>query len=563
MQKKKRLPVGMDNFKKIIEQDCYYVDKTLMIKEFWENRAEATLIPRPRRFGKTLNISMFKYFFEKHEAEESHRHLFNGLTIEQHPEIMELQGKFPVITLTFKNIKSMMWQKCFEHMQKLIAQEFKRHDYLLKSHTLSEFQKQAYTKIITEKASQVSYETSLADLSHYLHDYHKQKPIILIDEYDAPIHAGFMHKYYDNVVNFMKIFLSAGLKNNSNLECGLLTGILRVSKESIFSGLNNLKICSLASDFYADKFGLTEQEVTQIFVDYNIDHKNNNIQHWYNGYTSGSTTIYNPWSIISCVDNKGQLKPYWVNVSDNIIIRDLITHADESFKEDIEDLITNKPVTKELNENIIFTDVFERTTTATWNFLLFSGYLTFTNQRLIKRTTYADLQIPNEEVLWFFENTITRWFTDTLGGQQYNNMLKSLVTGDIKTFKQLFTKTVIRSFSFFDVGNNEPERFYHAFVLGMLVSLNQTHEIKSNRESGFGRYDVMIIPRETKICGVIIEFKKVDTTENETLETAAANALKQIEEKQYEQELHDRKIKKIVKLAIAFEGKEVLIKESS
>ena len=340
----------------------------------------------------------------------------------------------------------------------------------------------------------------------------------------------------------------------------MLTGILRVSKESIFSGLNNLKICSFTSTFYADKFGLIEPEVTQIFADYNIRHASNDIKDWYNGYTSGQYTIYNPWSIINCVDNYGKLQPYWVNVSTNKIIKDLITRADESLKTDIETLISGKSICKPLNENIIFSDVFERTTDATWNFLLFSGYLTFTNQRLIEETTKADFKIPNKEVLSFFKNTIRQWFKDRLGEQYYNCMLQSLVTGDSKTFSKLFTKTVMQTFSFFDVGKNEPERFYHAFVLGMLVSLSQTHQIISNRESGIGRYDVMVIPHDISKLGIIIEFKTVDETEQETLESAADNALAQIEEKQYEHELTARGITNIFKLGIAFEGKEVLIK---
>ncbi len=565
MQQRKRLPIGIDDFKKLIEHDFYYVDKSMFIKEFWDSRAEATLIPRPRRFGKTLNLSMFRYFFEKpvlsrvEGLEDSNRYLFNGLAIEQYPELMALQGQYPVIWLTFKDVKNIKWDGCLHKIKRLIAREYERHKYLLTGSELTENQKKIFRGIVSLEAVTEDYEDALKNLSHYLDNYHGRKPFILIDEYDSPIHAGFNHGYYDEIITFMKSFLCGGLKGNVHLAHGIMTGILRVSKESVFSGLNNLEICSLASNRYADKFGLTEQEVERTLEVYGVKHKIDDVKSWYNGYTSGSHTIYNPWSIMSFVKNDGDLKSYWVNMSDNVIIQDLVTHADESFKTDIEDLITGKALCKELNENIIFADVFKQGTKTTWNFLLFCGYLTFRNKRLIEERIYADFSIPNKEVLRFFKDVIQKWFEDSLGVQNYNRMLRSLVSGDIDSFEEFFEKTVMQTLSMFDVGKNEPERFYHAFVLGMLVSLNSTHEIKSNRESGLGRYDVMVIPRDTGKLGVIIEFKTAK--EKETLEIAMTVALQQIEDKQYEQELLSRGIKKIKKLGIVFKGKEVLIKE--
>jgi len=402
----------------------------------------------------------------------------------------------------------------------VIASEFKRHEYLLKNNFLDKNEAKYFTTILSLEADQTSYKGALKNLSYFLNRYYKQRPIILIDEYDAPIHTGFVNEYYDQIVEFMRIFLSAGVKDNSNLQFCILSGILRVAKESIFSGLNNLEVCSILSNRYSDKFGLLENEVEQIFADYSIASKKEAVKSWYNGYKIGAQTIYNPWSIINLVKSECLIQPYWINTSSNDIIKDLIKNGEDELKENVELLISGKSINKPIHENIVFAEIFTNVEIL-WSFLLFSGYLTFENKKLKNKVIYADLKIPNVEVEYFYENTISNWFVETFGSRNYNLMLKSLLSEDISTFRRIFCDFIIKSISYFDISGKEPEKFYHAFVLGMLVSLQATHQIKSNRESGYGRYDVMVIPKDHGQPGVIIEFKKVDIYEKETLEDAA------------------------------------------
>ncbi len=553
---KKALPIGVDDFKEIVTRNYYYVDKSLFIKEVLDNQAKATLIPRPRRFGKTLNISMLKYFFEK--AENPHIQLFDNLAIAKHHDMMAHQGQYPVIFFTLKFIDSLVWDECLDKLKLVISEEYRRHQYLLDSLLLDKIQKNDFEMIINRQANKIQYEVSLKNLIIYLANYHQKSPIVLIDEYDVPIHAGFRNDYFINIVSFMKSFLGDGLKDNKKLGFAVITGALRVARESIFTGLNNLKVCTFLSDSYADKFGLLENEVIAMLAYYDLTTHIDEVRTWYNGYTSGPVNVYNPWSIVNLADNKGKLQPYWINTSNNDIIKNLITEGDSGIEEDIEALIKRKPITKEICENIVYADI-KKNTKVLWNFLFFSGYLTFKNSRLIDRTPSADFLIPNEEVLYFFESTILSWIQEKAGPQEYNHMLKSLVTGDIATFRKLFTTFVLTSFSYFDITGNKPERFYHAFVLGMLVSLASSYEIRSNRESGYGRYDVMLIPHDTKKPGIVIEFKTVDTYENETLEQAASDALKQIDVQNYAQEITAHGISKVVAIGIAFSGKNVMI----
>lgn len=553
---KKALPIGIDDFKEIVTRNYYYIDKSLFIKETLDNQTKATLIPRPRRFGKTLNISMLKYFFEK--TENPNVRLFDNLAVAKYPDIMAHQGQYPVIFLTLKFIESLAWDKCLDKLKLIIGEEYRRHQYLLDGPLLDATQKNDFEAIINRQASEVQYEVSLKNLIVYLANIHQKKPIVLIDEYDVPIHAGFRNDYFINIISFMKSFLGDGLKDNKKLGFAVITGALRVARESIFTGLNNLEVCTFLNDAYADKFGLLENEVHEMLAYYSLETNAEEIRSWYNGYTSGSVTVYNPWSIINLAKQKGVLQPYWINTSSNDIIKSLITEGDAGIKIDIEALIARKSITKEVSENIVYADIKKNPNTL-WNFLLFSGYLTFKDSRLIDIKPSADFFIPNEEVRYFFESTVLSWIEDQAGQQEYNLMLKSLITGDIATFRKLFSTFVLTSFSYFDVTGQKPERFYHAFVLGMLVSLASRYEIRSNRESGYGRYDVMLIPHDAKKPGIVIEFKKVDTYENETLEQAASDALKQIEVQNYAQEITAHGISTVVAVGIAFSGKNVLI----
>ncbi len=563
---RKRLPVGISDFKEIIERNFYFVDKSLLIKEILDNGPKVLLLPRPRRFGKTLNLSMIKYFFEKHPEAEDHKHLFKDLQISNHPEIMNLQGKSPIIFLTFKDIKTPDWRQCFYGLRFQISQAYERHSYLLNSNTLSEHEKDDFLSIINKKENLELFSNSLANLSRLIFKYHKQKVLLLIDEYDTPIHAGYIYDYYDQIVAFMRTFLSGGLKDNTDLHFSVITGIMRVAKESIFSGLNNLAVRTIIDKQYSDKFGFTKQETEELVNFYTKSKDNTNnismdeVQKWYNGYNFYETEIYNPWSILNFLSNESYA-PYWVNTSSNDLIKQLVRSGNKYFRSDLHKLIEDIEIEKAINDNIVFPEIKKNYDTL-WSFLLFSGYLTYSEKKLVSRYTFCKLKIPNEEVKYVFEEIILKWIEEGIDIGYYQEMLQSLTKGDIQEFESIFINSIINNISFFDPKGDQPELFYHALVLGMLISLNNTHQIKSNRESGYGRYDIMIIPRDkTDQPGIIIEFKKFDKTREKTIEDTLARALKQIEEKKYETELLDMGIKRIVKLAIVFKGKDALIKE--
>jgi hypothetical protein len=413
-----------------------------------------------------------------------------------------------------------------------------------------------------------------------LQKYHNTKPIIIIDEYDTPIHAGFSYGYYDDVISFMRGLLCGGLKGNQHLAFAILTGILRVAKESIFSGINNLKVCSLLSNRHADKFGFTESEVKQLLASYKFTSKLEDVRSWYNGYRVGQRlktptppsqrgkqkmtlapqflSVYNPWSLLNFVDEGGTFGPYWVNTSDNLVIQQLLQQASEDVKKDFELILENKTVQKYISEDITFSAVFKNTD-ALWSFLFFAGYLTFRNRTNLQITCEATLAAPNQEVLGCLKKLIDQWFTESSGADTYKNMLAALAQGNTPAFERYFQQHVVDNLSYFDVTQKTPERVYHAYVLGMLVGLSKTHEIKSNRESGLGCYDVYIIPHNPTHPGTIIEFKAFNKKEDPNLNAAAQSALAQIDNMQYEAELRSRGIKKIIKLAIVFEGKKVFI----
>lgn len=358
----------------------------------------------------------------------------------------------------------------------------------------------------------------------------------------------------------MRNLLSGALKDNSNLEKGVLTGILRIAKESIFSGLNNLEVCSLLSHKYSDHFGLLETEVEELLRYYEIEFETGEVKKWYNGYIFGGNIIYNPWSIINYTDKwREGLLPYWVNTSSNDIVKQIITRSGREVKEDLEKLIQGESIKKIVEDNLVFGEI-EKSADTVWSFLLFSGYLKAISQEQKNKRLYCDLKIPNLEVEYLYEEIIIGWFKQSIYNDRLQMMLKGLVNGDLETFESIFREFIVKTFSYFDTSFEEPEKVYHAFVLGLLVGLNDTHEVKSNRESGYGRYDVMLIPKESPGKGIIFEFKKVNRAKKETLEEATDAALNQIEQKKYEQELRERGVKDLIKIGIAFEGKEILMK---
>jgi len=566
-----KLPVGLSDFRQVIEKNYYYVDKSLLIKELMDLGSVAMLIPRPRRFGKTLNLSMLRYFFEKPAlptalgrpgTEEDTSRLFRHLKIWQAgEEYTGRQGKYPVIFLTFKDVKEPNWAGALEKIQRLIQEEFLRHKYLRNEKALEPEEQEYFEGIANLTASQSAYEDSLKKLSRYLARHHQQQVILLIDEYDTPIQTGYVNGYYKDAVGFMRNLLSGGLKDNSHLEKGVLTGIMRVAKESIFSGLNNLDVFTLLNHNFSDKFGLTEDEVKRLLEDLGLAEHYPEVKNWYNGYRFGSHIIYNPWSIINYAGKPREgFKSYWANTSDNAIIEQLLTRGGTELKSELESLIQGGKIEKPVEEDIIFRDI-EKKDHLLWSFLLFSGYLKYVEKRTVNNRTLFTLQIPNLEVGYIYDHLVQGWLEARLENKKLETMLKALLDGDIETFEELFAEMVKNSFSFWDTGGGDPEKVYQAFTIGLLVRLSGSYEVKSNGESGYGRYDVMLIPRDPRATGIIIEFKKVNKTRGETKDRAMAKAFQQIEEKNYAGELLGRGIHQIRKLAIVFEGKRVWVKE--
>lgn len=557
---KKTIQVGTSNFKELIEENHFFVDKSLLIKEFVQNGAKVILTPRPRRFGKTLNMSMIKHFFDIENKEEN-KNLFKGLKIENEKEIMKMQGRYPVIFLSFKDQKHFNFNNLEESISILISHLFRDYEYLLDSEKLSELDKKELKRYMAKEASVIEYSGGLNVLMKFMYKHYNEKIIVLIDEYDVPLQEAFIRGYYEEALVLVRNILTAGLKDNVYLEKALVTGILRVAKESIFSGLNNLEVNTILGLNFNDKFGFEEEEVKDLLQYYDLECKMDEVKNWYNGYMFGGKVIYNPWSVLNYIKNNEQgFMPYWINSSGNELIKRLLSRGTKETKECLEELIKGNTITKIVDDHIVMKDVDEDEENI-WSFLTMSGYLKPIKQELIRGKIKCDLKIPNEEVHIFYENLIEKWFKESLTSQNYNTMLKALITKDIETFDEIFTEFIMRNMSYFDVSGKEPEKVYHAFVLGMIVSLNNEYEVKSNKESGYGRYDVMLIPRDASNLGIIIEFKRIKETNSKTIKTGIEEALKQIEENKYEAELIDRGVGDILKLAIVFKGKKVKIVE--
>ncbi|MGL5380148.1 AAA family ATPase [Clostridium sp.] len=550
------MSLGTSDFKEIIDKNSYFIDKTLIVKDFLEDSSNVVLIPRPRRFGKTLNMSIIRYFLEKYT--EDRRYLFNGLKIENETEIMNKQGKYPLIYMTFKDDKHDNFDNFIEMFRFKISDIYNSFSFILDE--LREEDRVYYNNIVKRKSTASELEISILKLSEYLNKHFGEKVILLIDEYDTPIHHSYFTGYYSQMISFMRNFLSAALKDNINLEKAMITGILRVAKESIFSGLNNLEVYTLLSERYSDKFGFTEEETLNLLKYYGFDSKIEGFKEWYNGYIFGKTTIYNPWSVLSYINKPDrEFMPYWVNTSENAIIKSLLAKGTEEIKMGLETLYNGGFVETTINEDVVMSELSYGKENL-WSFLLLSGYLKPIDKFKEEHIFKYKLAIPNIEIKTMYKGMIEKWFNEVEIESEYNNMIKALTMGDIKNFSKLFKRCVMTSFSYFDVKGRDPEKVYHAFVLGMLVSLNSTYEVRSNRESGIGRYDVMLIPKNIKRPGIIFEFKRYDEEDEETISEMLDEALEQIENMKYDTELKDRNIDNIIKLAIVFNGKEVHIK---
>jgi len=560
----KELDLGNSDFKSIIENNNYFVDKSLLIKEVIKAQKQVILLPRPRRFGKTLNLSMLNYFFDINQTNKEN--LFLKLNIWQtENEIKEKYAKYPVIYLSFKDAKDKSWDNTYKFIVNEVINLYSKHDYLLEENVLKPHEKTTYNKILYSQTDSVDFAESLKRLSEYLFRYHNQKVVILIDEYDTPIQAGFRN-FYDNVISFMRNLLSGAFKDNKYLYKGVITGILRVSRESIFTGLNNVSVHSVLDNEFSDKFGFTEIETKQILIDFDVPIQYEEIKKWYNGYKIGQTKdIYNPWSILNyIVGYKNGFKTYWANTSSNELLKEQLADRNENYtREQLLGLINNETIEKEIDENFVFPNL-DKNKELLWSLLTFSGYLTSINKT--GRKSY-ELKIPNYEIKTVFQDIIFDWLNTDLKIKQtlLIDTTKFLTNNEIEKFEIGFKKIIGDTFSYFDT-QGEPENVYQSYVLGLLAIIGDDYIIKSNRESGEGRYDIMLIPHDKNKFGVVIEIKQIAKQEiekdidfNERINEKIKEAQKQIDRNKYYKELIENKVSKIIKLPIVFAGKEPYI----
>ena len=534
----KSIGIGIDDFRTIIKEECFYLDKTKFIEEIVENKTQVQLITRPRRFGKTLNMSMLKYFYSIEDRDEN-RELFNDLYIEKSP-VFEEQGKYPVIFLSFKDIKAKTADSCIKSITILIGELYKKYRFLMD--VLDELDRPIYMRYATNNIGIEELEKSLITLCSFLSNYYKECVILLIDEYDTPIISSYEYGYYDEIKNFFTTMYGSVLKGNLSLKKAVLTGIMRISKENIFSGLNNIRVNSILDKNFAQYFGLTEEEVESSLRDYGIEYKLEEIQTWYNGYNFGGVRVYNPFSITSYLDNR-KIMPYWVNTSSNTLINKVLKEANTSIFEDLSKLFQGEEIEKTIDIYSNFSDL--KSAEQIWYLLTNAGYLT-----PVKELGYDkySLKIPNEEVHYFFERDFIKSF---LGSRDnFDNILKYLLVGDFESFTYELEKIMLTSVSCFDFSANADEGYYHVFVLGMVLALRKEYYIYSNRESGRGRYDLLLEPRDRKRNGFVIEFKAPDS--KKYLEKESEEALKQIEKNRYFMELKERGVSNIFLVGMAF-----------
>ncbi|HJA65436.1 MAG TPA: ATP-binding protein [Candidatus Mediterraneibacter cottocaccae] len=553
--------IGVQEFADIREKNYFYIDKTDFIREWWESGASVTLITRPRRFGKTLTMSMVEEFFSVEYAGRDD--LFDGLSIWRKEEFRALQGTYPVISLSFANVKEKNYPDMKTRICQLITDLYSKNYFLLDSGLLT-VEERRFFQEVTADMPEVVATIALYKMSDFLFRYYGKKVIILLDEYDTPMQEAYVDGYWDEMTAFTRNLFNSTFKTNPWLERAIMTGITRVSKESIFSDLNNLKVVETTSDEYAVAFGFTEEEVFDAMDEYGYSNKQE-VKDWYDGFVFGNhRDIYNPWSVLNYLDT-GKLTTYWANTSSNSMVGKLIREGSPEVKTIMEDLLNGKVLRTQLDEQIVFSQL-EYKRNAIWSLLLASGYLKVENYKLDpdKGKAEYELALTNKEVRLMFEDMIEDWFAGYTPA--YNEFIKALLVGDLDAMNEYMNQVASETFSFFDTGKRtsgktEPERFYHGFVLGMMVDLRGRYSISSNRESGFGRYDVVLEPASRADDAIIIEFKVHNPRKEKTIEETVENALQQIEEKKYETSLTARGIpaEKIRKYGFAFEGKTVLI----
>ena len=555
------ISIGKQDFVSLRENHYFYIDKTDFIRQWWENADDITLITRPRRFGKTLNMNMLNCFFSRQY--ENRGDLFKGLSIWTDQRYQKLQGSYPVIFISFADVKQNNYKDAIQKIKNIIVDVYRQHRYLNKEDCFTENEKQQMMEI-TEKMDDVTAQDALKNLSSYLNLLYGKKVLIFLDEYDTPMQEAYINGYWDEFTGFMRGLFNATFKTNPYLERAVMTGITRVSKESVFSDLNNLTVITTTSDQYADCFGFTEEEVFKSLDQFGMSDKKQIVKQWYDGFSFGPfKDIYNPWSITNYLKEK-KLRPYWASTSSNGLISKLLQSASANMKTQLEELLNGKQIIVNFDEQIIFGQL-EQDENAVWSLLVASGYLKVEEieYRGMTLEPWYHLAVTNLETISMFSNMFKGWFATA--SANYNEFIKAMLGGNVKAMNLYMNDIALATFSSFDVGKHfsqrsQPERFYHGFVLGLLVEVRDLYEIRSNRESGYGRYDVMLIPKTKENDGIILEFK-VKESEEKTLEETVQTALAQIEAKKYDTELLQLGVSKehIRHYGFAFEGKKVLI----
>lgn len=551
------LPCAVGNTSYVeISSECYYVDKTLLIRDLIDDHNMVTLFTRPRRFGKTLAINMLKTFFEKTE-EDTSKYFIDKNIWRCGQKYRALQGTYPVIMLTFKDVKFDNWQDSLEAIRLVLKDEYKRHPELMESAKLGADDKDYLSRMEKGALSDVEYSRALLNLTRMLAAHHGRKVIILIDEYDTPIQQGFTRGFYQDVIAFMRNFLSGGLKDNTSLAFGVLTGIMRVSKENLFSGLNNLTVNTVLDEKYSCYFGFTGDEVQKMADYYGKSDGMQEIRKWYDGYRFGQSEIYNPWSVTSYFANDGQAKTFWANTSDNEIIREVLQELTPEIADELTRIMQGEEIHAALNMEVVYPKMADGADTI-FSFLLLAGYLTLSSSpEETEFGTFATLKIPNMEIRRVYNTEVLGWMRTRTTGGVIPNIEKAIFLGDGDRLQKALRDYMITCISAFD---GAAEGFYHGMVLGLVASLSSRYYIRSNRESGDGRYDLQMEPKEKHLPGIVMEFKAVPASEKGALSEIAENAIAQIDRRNYTRELEERGIKRVVKYGIAFSGKAVEVK---
>ena len=554
---KKPLPVGISDYIRA-QSEYYYVDKTLLIKEFLDRKSFVSLFTRPRRFGKTLNMDMLRVFFEISD-EDTSKYFTDKAIWKCGDEYRKHQGKYPVIYLTFKDVKYDSWEATFTKIAGLLQEEFGRHSELRTSDKLEKYEKDYFEKVLDGRADVVELSASLQRLSKMLAEHYRKAPVIIIDEYDTPIQEGYSKEFYDEIIGFMRNFFSGAFKDNSNLSYGFLTGILRIAQESIFSGLNNPTVNSIMDEEYDGFFGFTEDEVNKMLAYYGASDKEEELRNWYDGYYFGNKEIYNPWSVISYLSRGCLPQAYWVNTGKNEILEDVLKTATDDIQEKLFSLLQGERVIARIDQNVVYRSLTEDPANI-YSLLLVAGYLKTPKKELQGDGAWlCEVSIPNREIAAVYKSEILSHLMQigAMGRGTANKIAESLYAHDTKKLQDGIEEYMMKSISFYDAG---AEGFYHGLVLGLVALMDNQYKIRSNRESGDGRYDISMLPRENKYPGMIMELKWGKDLSDEELDTLSAEALNQINENAYDTEMKEERIPDIIKFGIAFSGKKLKIR---